>query len=283
MSDVKTLKSIDISSYTIISTGIGVLFAVLASIIGLIAIGILSSEAIGVMAYLIPTLIIGTLMASIYASFAEGYLYNWLAKRMNPITFELENGSEIKQISPVPTALIISIITTILVILTYAVSMFIVPLLLSSMIQTLMFSGQTVLAYSLYQITMIITQPSVIALLIVGSFIISFVFTLISIFIYNYLGKMGKGIVVDLSRENAMTTLNSINPVSLIIVCAVINLILNIITSIIMMITSGDVTSAVSNIISGLISGVIVGALFAVFYNFLAPKLGKLNVELVDN
>ncbi len=283
MSDVKTLKSIDISSYTIISTGIGVLFAVLASIIGLIGIGILSREAIGIMAYLIPTIIIGTLMTTIYVSFAEGYLYNWLAKRMNPITFELTGESEIKQISPVPTALIISIITTILVILTYAVSMFIVPLLLSSMIQTLMFSGQTVMAYSLYQVTMIISQPSVIALLIVGSFIVSFVFTLISLFIYNYLGKMGKGINVDLSKENGLTTLNSINPVSLIIVCGVINLIINIIISIIMIVSGADITSAVGNIISGLISGAVGGALFAVFYNFLAPRLGKLNVELIDN
>ena len=33
MSDVKILKSIDITSYTIMGTGIGVLFSVLASII----------------------------------------------------------------------------------------------------------------------------------------------------------------------------------------------------------------------------------------------------------
>lgn len=44
MSDVKILKSIDITSYTIMGTGIGVLFSVLFSIILLIAIGILSSS-----------------------------------------------------------------------------------------------------------------------------------------------------------------------------------------------------------------------------------------------
>ena len=52
-------------------------------------------------------------MCSIYNRFAEGYLYNWLTKRMNPITFELNDEKEITKISTVPTALIASIITTI--------------------------------------------------------------------------------------------------------------------------------------------------------------------------
>ena len=55
MSDVKILKSIDITSYTIMGTGIGVLFSVLFSIILLIAIGILNAQSIGVVAYIIPT------------------------------------------------------------------------------------------------------------------------------------------------------------------------------------------------------------------------------------
>ena len=46
MSDVKILKSIDITSYTIMGTGIGVLFSVLFSIILLIAIGILNAQSI---------------------------------------------------------------------------------------------------------------------------------------------------------------------------------------------------------------------------------------------
>ena len=74
MSDVKILKSIDITSYTIMGTGIGVLFSVLFSIILLIAIGILNAQSIGVVAYIIPTIIVGTIMCSIYNRFAEGYL-----------------------------------------------------------------------------------------------------------------------------------------------------------------------------------------------------------------
>ena len=282
MSDVKILKSIDITSYTIMGTGIGVLFSVLASIILLVAIGILNAQSIGIVAYIIPTLIVGTIMCSIYNRFAEGYLYNWLTKRMNPITFELKDGKEITKISTVPTALIASI-TTILVILLCAVSIFIVPIILSSIVQTLMFSGQTVMAFALYQVAAVIMQPSVIAMIIVGSFIITFVFTLIATYIYNLLGSKGKGIVLDLSKDSEMTSLNSINPLSLVIVLTVISLVFNIILAIISLVSGGDAYQALGNIVGGLINGVIGGGLLAIFYNFLATKLGKLKIELIDN
>ncbi len=222
-------------------------------------------------------------MCSIYNRFAEGYLYNWLTKRMNPITFELKDGKEITKISTVPTALIASIITTILVILLCAVSIFIVPIILSSIVQTLMFSGQTVMAFALYQVAAVIMQPSVIAMIIVGSFIITFVFTLIATYIYNLLGSKGKGIVLDLSKDSEMTSLNSINPLSLVIVLTVISLVFNIILAIISLVSGGDAYQALGNIVGGLINGVIGGGLLAIFYNFLATKLGKLKIELIDN
>ena len=139
------------------------------------------------------------------------------------------------------------------------------------------------MAFALYQGAMMITQPSVIALVIVGVFIISFVFTLIATYIYNFLGSKGKGIIVDLSKDGEMTLLNSINPVSLIIVLTAISLIFNIILAIISLVSGGNAYTALGNIISGLINGVVGGGLLAVFYNFLAPKLGKLKIELIDN
>ena len=280
MSDVKILKSIDITSYTIMGTGIGVLFSVLFSIILLIAMGILNAQSIGVVAYIIPTIIVGTIMCSIYNRFAEGYLYNWLTKRMNPITFELNDEKEITKIS---TALIASIITTILVILLCAITIFIAPIIISAIVQTLMFSGQTVMAFALYQVAAMIMQPSFIAMSIIGSFIITFVFTLIATYIYNLLGSKGKGIILDLSKDGDMTSLNSIDPVSLIIVLTVISLIFNIILAIITLISGGNAYQALGNIVGGLINGVIGGGLLAIFYNFLATKLGKLKIELIDN
>ena len=283
MSDVKTLKSIDITSYTTIATGIGVLFSILLSILLIIGIGIASSKNIGIVAYIIPTIIVGTLMCSIYHRFMEGYLYNLLTKKLNPITFELKDGKEITKISTVPTALIVAIISIIFTILIMAIGMFVIPLILSAIIQILMFSELTVIAYLLYQVSMILMHPAVIGMIIIGSFIITFVFTLIATYIYNFLGSKGKGIIVDLSNDNKTTTLNSINPVSLVIALTAVSLIFNIILAIITLVSGGDATQALGNIISGLISGVIGGGLIAIFYNFLAPKLGELKVELIDN
>ena len=266
MSDVKILKSIDITSYTIMGTGIGVLFSVLFSIILLIAIGILNAQSIGVVAYIIPTIIVGTIMCSIYNRFAEGYLYNWLTKRMNPITFELNDEKEITKISTVPTALIASIITTILVILLCAITIFIAPIIISAIVQTLSF--EIGMAFALYQVAAMIMQPSFIAMSIIGSFIITFVFTLIATYIYNLLGSKGKGIILDLSKDGDMTSLNSIDPVSLIIVLTVISLIFNIILAIITLISGGNAYQALGNIVGGLINGVIGGGLLAIFYNF---------------
>ena len=281
MSDIKTLKSIDITSYTIIVTGIGVLFSILLSILLIIGIGIVSSESIGIVAYIIPTIIVGTLMCSIYHRFMEGYLYNLLTKKLNPITFELKDGKEITKISTVPTALIVAIISIIFTILIMAIGMFVIPLILSAIIQILMFSELTVLAYILYQVSMILMQPSIIAMIIIGSFIVTFVFTLIAIYIYNFIGSKGRGVIIDLSNN---TTLNSIEPVSLIIALTAISLIFNIILlAIITLISGGDTTQALINIISGLIIGVIGGGLISIFYNLLAPKLGELKVELIDN
>ena len=146
-----------------------------------------------------------------------------------------------------------------------------------------MFSGQTVMAFALYQVAAVIMQPSVIAIIIVGSFIITFVFTLIATYIYNLLGSKGKGIVLDLSKDSEMTSLNSINPLSLVIVLTVISLVFNIILAIISLVSGGDAYQALGNIVGGLINGVIGGGLLAIFYNFLATKLGKLKIELIDN
>ena len=151
MISVKELKSIDLSSFTIISTGIAVLFSIISAILVTIAIGIASPSALGVSLYLISTIIIGTLMFSTYNSFFQGFLYNTLSKKMNTIKIAFEDEKTIVKVSTTETAIITAMIITIQTILLYLVSVFIVPLLLSSVVQTLMLSGQSVLAYSIYQ------------------------------------------------------------------------------------------------------------------------------------
>ena len=279
---VKELKSIELSSYTIMTTAIAVLFSIISSVVVVVAFGIISPSALGASIYLVPTIIVGTLMYTTYNAFCQGYLYNLLAKRMNTIKFAFKNENEIVKVSTTETAIIISMIITIQAILLYLVSVFIVPLLISSIMQTLMYSGQTELAYGLYQFLMLLSQPITIAMFIFGTFIISFIFILLGCYIYNILGNAGRGAVVNLTKEDNYTAVESIDVLKFAVVVAVVGGILNLLLSIITL-TSGDIASAIGSIIGGFIGAFIEGALLAVFYNFLAPKLGKIKLELIDH
>jgi hypothetical protein len=281
MISIREIKSIDLSSYTIILTGISVLFAVIFALIVTIAMGIAAPDGIIVSIYLIPTIIVGTLMYSIYRNFLEGYLYNTLSKRLKTIKFTLNDEKEIVNVTTTETAIIISVILTIEVVLIYLVSVFLLPLIISSIVETLMYSGQQMLAYSLYQFLLVLSQPITIIMIIVGTFLLTFVFILIGCYIYNAIAKKGMGINVDLSEKDNITVLNSIDPLKLGITLGIIGGIFNLIFAIISIIIGGDITSAIGNVIGEAIGSFVSGTLFAVFYNFLAPKLGKLKIKLI--
>ena len=281
MSGVKELKSIDLSSFTIIGTGINILFSVLLSIAVIILIGIASISSIGVSIYIVPTIIVGSFIIGIYEYFSNGLFYNLLSTKLRNINLTF-NENELVKISATETATIIATITLIQVILIYLVSLFILPLVINATIQTLMFSGQQALAYTLYQVLVLLNQPMTIVMIIFGSFIITFVFVLIGVYIYNLLGSRGRGVTLELSKENELTAIDSVDMLSLAIAAAIIYGVLTLIFGIIMIISGGNPVSLVLNVISGVISGFVGGALTAIFYNFLAPKIGKLKIELID-
>jgi hypothetical protein len=220
-------------------------------------------------------------MFTIYNAFCQGLLYNLLAKKLKTIFFILKDNKEIVKISTTETAIMVSIILTIQVILLYLVSVLILPLLLTTVMQTLMYSGQQLTAINLYQLLLLISQPATIAMFIFGTFILTFIFVLIGTYIYNILGKNGRGVVLNLSEENAFTAIDSIDAKKFAIAYAIINCVINIIFAIIMLIGGAYMSGAIIDIISGFIGGFIVAYLFALFYNYLAPKLGKLKIELI--
>ena len=282
MSVLKELKSVDLASYTIISTAIAVLFSIIFSIVIVIAIGVSSPQAMGGVIFIIPTIIVGALMYTIYNAFCQGYLYNLLTQKLNSIKIAFKDDKEIIKVSTVETAIVISMIITIQVILVYLVSVFLFPLLLNSLIQTLMYSGQQLMAYSVYQFMMLLSQPFTIAMIIFGTFIISFVFVLLGCYIYNILASSGRGAIVNLSNEDGMTAIDSIDVLKLAIVFTVVGGVLNLILALITLVSGGNIMTLVINVIVGFIGAFVNGALMAIFYNFLAPKLGKLKLELID-
>ena len=80
-----------------------------------------------------------------------------------------------------------------------------------------------------------------------------------------------------------MTAIDSIDMMRFAIVIAIISVVATLITGIIGLISGGNAVNLIINIISSLISGFVVAALMAIFNNFLAPKLGKLKIELIDS
>lgn len=282
MSAFKELKSVDLASFTIITTAIAVLFSIISSIVLVIGIGIVSPNALGGTIYIISTIVFGTLMYTVYNAFCEGYLYNILAKKLNTIKIAFKDEKEVIKVSTTETAIIISMILTIQVILLYLVSVFVFPLLLNSVIETLMYSGQTQVAYSFYQFLLLLSQPITIAMIIFGTFIISFVFILLGCYIYNILANSGRGAIVNLSKEDNMTAIDSIEVLKFAIVFCIVGGVLNLIVAIISLISGGPITTLIANIVVGFVGAFVNGALLAVFYNFLAPKLGKLKLELID-
>lgn len=282
MSELKELKSIELSSFTTILTGIEIIFAIIFSIIISIAIIAFVPEGVSLAIYMIPTIIVSTLMYGTYKNFFEGFLYNTLSKKLKTINIVIKDGKEIAEISTTETAIMCSIIITIEFILLYLVSVFIMPIFLTSIMQTLAMTGQMAVAFTIYQFLSIISQPTTILILIFGIFIISFVFILLGAFIYNIFANTGRGAVVKLSSENNMTVIESIAPLKLAIVSTVVIGILNVIFNIIMLITGYAPITVVESIVSGFIGAFICGFLIAAFYNFLSPMLGKLKLELID-
>ena len=282
MSDIKELKSIELSSYTTMVTGITVLFSIITAILISIGIAALMPSGSGVIIYLIPTIIVGVFMYTIYNSFSQGLFYNLLAKKLKTIAVIIEDGKEIAKISTTETATMVALISTIQFILLYLVSVLVLPLLFTSVIQTLMFTGQATLAYGIYQLLAILSQPTTILMLIFGTFIITFVFVLIGAYIYNILAKKGRAVILNLGSEDGLTAIESIEPLKLAIAFAIICGILSLIVGIISIISGGSIANLIGNVLGGFVGGFIEFYLIAIFYNFLAPKIGKIKLELID-
>ena len=275
----KELKSIDLSSYTIISTGVATLISILIAIIIIVAFAVSVPNSMGVMIYIFPTIVFGTMISNIFVNFSTGYLYNVLSKRLGFIKFNIEEDS-IKSISAKETGLLVGFITLILILVIYLATSLILPLIISSFMTLLMYSAQTGIATAMYQTMMLISNPITIAIGIIGSVIIVSVFTLLGIYIYNILASSDREILVKLSKENNLTQLDSITPLNFAIAMGAISLILNIIIAAILVISSVPIFNALVDVLIGFVCAFIAAMLIALSYNFLAPKLGKLKVEL---
>lgn len=278
MTTVKRLKSLDISSVTIMVTAISIIFSIIISIVLLIAMGIVSVNYVGVIGFLVPSLICGTIVVAVYRSFIEGFLYNVISKKTS-IAFGLEDDGTVSKISTTSTALILAIISTVMIIIEYVIGLLLIPLILSSAIQTLMMSGQNAVAYSLYQILMMISNPVYIIVIIIGAFIVSFIYILIGTYIYNLIAEKGYGVKLNIINDSS---LESIDVKTFALSIGLICLILGLISGIINAVTSGDYFGIIISVVVNFVAGYVSSAIIAIFYNKLAPRIGSIKFKLVD-
>jgi len=267
---VKSLKQIDLASITIMGASINFFFSVVLAIVFLL-IFIINNSFIPFMLILMFAMVFGVLIFSIPDFFGRAYLFNFLVPKLKEINLEISE-EKITNISVFPSALMCSIISMIITAILY-------PGILTFMsILTILLQPLLLGAPLLVYIVKFFADP----LLIVYSFFFSFISVAIAVAVFNLISPKIGGLKLNLSQEGVMTKINSLNVINLALILAIILAILGLIFAIIISIIAQSIL--ISTILyfslGGFVVGFIIGALMAVFYNYLAPRLGELKIRL---
>lgn len=277
MTDViKKLKYIDLTSITIIGTSINFLWSVIVAIILLIVLNIMTGSFDFSMIILMLAMIFGVLIISISDYFGSTYLFNFLISKFKEINLKIVDMEKITNISVFPLAFLCSIISLIITLIIYP-GILIGTSLLSPFLQLLANQGGILLIYVVY----FFSSPLIIAY----SFIFTFISVAIAAFVFNIISPKIGGLMLDLTQEGDMTKINSINSLNLAlifgVILAVLGLVIGIILSIMAMNLAATLQLIVYLVLGGFVVGFIYGALTALFYNYLAPKMGELKIKLI--
>lgn len=294
MVDIKEIKSIKLTPFTRMSAVIYGILGLIAALFMLIGLGIVQVAGIvpelgdfniatGFGVPLIILLPIGAFFTTIVVSFFSAMLYNILVPRLGGIELELD-GKEVLKIPVVPFSLITSAIG--------AIWAFIAGLVIAAVISPILS-----LISTLPQATNITTNITaatgssmptgaefgmesvfVSLVLIIGLPILAFVFgfiwnALFALF-YNYIVTRVAKINLEFSQISG--TLHELKHVPVLQTALAVALVFTLLGLI-----SGIMSRNYGEFISNFITYFIETALIAILYNYLAPKIGsiKLNLE----
>lgn len=281
MANTKELSSLELSSLTTIGMGVNVLISIIVAIIAFVVI-LIAGGANGLTTglLLIPMIVFATILYSILHFFGRGYLYNLLVTRLNCIDFDIDDG-EITSINPLSTSLVYGIICLICFVIVYTIAYLIVPGFASSVLQTLMSTGQMQLALIVYNLLVLMLSPQFFIICVFLSFILPFIFLCLALYVYNAISPKIGGIRVELKDDGNYTVLEHVDPKSVAIIVSICALVISIIVSVVMIIFNQRmVVSGIYNIIGTFVGVFIQMFLISYFYNYLAPKMGKLKLVL---
>ena len=304
MVDVKEIKSIELVPFTLMTSSISAILALIYAIILLITFGALAAfipaaglvfASLGLsMLVIFP---IGSFLVYITLSFVTAFIYNMLVPRLGGIKLSLE-GDEVKNVPVVPFALMMAGVG--------AVWAFIIGLLLAAIIVPL-----TTLASTLIPLVANITANAtnmtpatlptgsavgaggvVLALLLIIGlpifvFIAVFIVNALYAIFYNVLIPRVGGVRLLFAPAGTAHEITSIPVVAASLALAVVATVFGIIQglfSLVNGIIAGSASMAVGgligNIIGAFIGTFIMVALITILYNFLAPRIGGVQLEL---
>ena len=304
MVDVKEIKSIELVPFTLMTSSIGAILALIYAIILLITFGILAAviptaglifASLGIsMIVLYP---IGTFLVYITLSFVTALIYNMLVPRLGGIKLGLE-GDEVRTVPVVSFALIMAGVA--------AVWAFIIGLLLAALIVPVTTLVSTVIplvssiaanATNLTPATLptgsvVGTGGVVIAVLLIIAlpilvFVFGFIGHALAAIFYNYIIPRVGGVKLLFAPAGTNHEITSIPVVAASLALASVAVIFGIIYGIIGLINglaagnaSMGVGSLIGNIIGSFIGTFIMVALVTIFYNYLAPRIGGVQLGL---
>lgn len=297
MVDVKEIKSLKLTPFTKMSAVIYGILGLIGALVMLVALSIIQVAGVlpqigqfnlvtGIGIPLIILLPIGAFFSTIVASFFSVMLYNTLVPRLGGVKLELE-GNEVEKIPVISFSLILSAIG--------AIWAFIIGLVLSAVFSPL-FSLISAISASpaAANITANITNASgatiptgaeigsagivVSIVLIIGlpimAFVFGFIWNALFALFYNYIVTRVTKIQLEFGQiTESLHELKQIPVIPTALAVALVYTLLGLISGIL----SGNYGEFISNFIIYFIET----ALIALLYNYLAPKIGtiKLNLE----
>jgi len=291
--DIKEIKSVELTPFTKMSASIYGILGFIAAVVILVAMAIL--QATGVASQLgsfnvvtgigIPLIILLPILgffSTIAVSFFTVILYNTLVPRLGGIKLGM-NGAEIEKIPEVPFALILAAIS--------AIWAFIIGLVLAAVASPIIsilgstpdaagiaanftnVTGSAIPTGTNFGAIGIILSVALIIGLPILAFVFSFIWNALFAIFYNYLVTRVAKINIEFAAIGE--TLHEIKHIPVIptaLAVALVYLILGIISGIL----SHNYTEFISNFIMYFIET----ALIAILYNYLAPKIGTIKLDL---
>lgn len=294
MVDIKEIKSIKLTPFTRMSAVIYGILGLIAALFMLIGLGIVQVAGIvpelgdfniatGFGVPLIILLPIGAFFTTIVVSFFSAMLYNILVPRLGGIELELD-GKEVLKIPVVPFSLITSAIGAIWAFIAgLVIAAVISPLL--SLISTLpqatnittnitAATGSSMPTGAEFGMASVFVSLVLIIGLPILAFVFGFIWNALFALFYNYIVTRVAKINLEFSQISG--TLHELKHVPVLQTALAVALVFTLLGLI-----SGIMSRNYGEFISNFITYFIETALIAILYNYLAPKIGsiKLNLE----